>query len=146
LINPYRVWLNPVLTDLHLISTTAGQLNLEHVPQVIKIFTITSGSCFTKVRSFLFLTPSCSSRPYTTPNIEGAFDAAEPHFLASGKRDSARLLAEMFIQWSSAGGPPGAFALRGTIPYVVTSCLIIPLPYPPTATSKTATSSQPEPS
>lgn len=50
---------------------------------------------------------------------EGAFDAAEPHFLASGKRDSARLLADMFIEWSSAGGTRGAFALRGTIPYLL---------------------------
>ncbi|KAF9460334.1 hypothetical protein BDZ94DRAFT_1266317 [Collybia nuda] len=49
---------------------------------------------------------------------EGAFDIAEPHFLASGKRDSARLLAEMFVQWLSTGGTPGAFALRGTIPYL----------------------------
>lgn len=53
--------------------------------------------------------------------VEGAFETAEPHFLASGKRDSARLLAEMFIQWSSAGGTPGAFALRGIIPYVFIS-------------------------
>ncbi|RDB25952.1 Golgi to ER traffic protein 4 [Hypsizygus marmoreus] len=50
---------------------------------------------------------------------DGDFEAAEPHFLASGKRDSARLLAEMFIQWSSTGGSPGAFALRGIIPYLL---------------------------
>lgn len=49
--------------------------------------------------------------------VEGAFDAAEPHFLAAGKRDSARLLADMFIQWSTAGGSRDVFALRGTIPY-----------------------------
>ncbi|KAG6877318.1 hypothetical protein C0993_008656 [Termitomyces sp. T159_Od127] len=49
---------------------------------------------------------------------EGAFDAAEPHFLASGKRDSARLLAEMFTTWSAEGGTAGAFALRGVIPYL----------------------------
>ncbi|KAG6889002.1 hypothetical protein C0995_004470 [Termitomyces sp. Mi166 len=49
---------------------------------------------------------------------EGAFDAAEPHFLASGKRDSARLLAEMFIIWSAEGGTAGVFALRGVIPYL----------------------------
>lgn len=56
--------------------------------------------------------------PLTTHRLaEGAFEAAEPHFLASGKRDSARLLADMFIQWSSTGGSPGAFALRGTLPY-----------------------------
>jgi hypothetical protein len=55
-------------------------------------------------------------------HLEGAFDLAEPHFLASGKRDSARLLADMFIQWSSTVGTRGAFALRGTLPYVLISC------------------------
>ncbi|KAF8903692.1 hypothetical protein CPB84DRAFT_1706731 [Gymnopilus junonius] len=49
---------------------------------------------------------------------EGTFEAAEIHFLASGKRDSARLLAEMFIQWAAGSGSYGAFALRGTIPYL----------------------------
>ncbi|KAG5350204.1 Golgi to ER traffic protein 4 [Termitomyces sp. T112] len=49
---------------------------------------------------------------------EGVFDAAERHFLASGKRDSARLLAEMFTVWSAEGGTAGVFALRGVIPYL----------------------------
>ncbi|KAG1738442.1 uncharacterized protein EDB91DRAFT_1138917 [Suillus paluster] len=49
---------------------------------------------------------------------DGAFDVAEPHFLASGKRDSARLLANMMVEWSAAGGAPGIFALRGTLPYL----------------------------
>ncbi|KAF8552034.1 hypothetical protein OG21DRAFT_1466283 [Imleria badia] len=49
---------------------------------------------------------------------EGAYDAAEPHLLASGKRDSARLLAQMFVDWSAVGGAPGNFALRGTLPYL----------------------------
>ncbi|KAG6916214.1 hypothetical protein DXG01_007844 [Tephrocybe rancida] len=49
---------------------------------------------------------------------DGAFDAAEPHLLASGTRDSARLLAEMFTVWSAQGGTAGAFALRGIIPYL----------------------------
>ncbi|EGN99181.1 hypothetical protein SERLA73DRAFT_182055 [Serpula lacrymans var. lacrymans S7.3] len=49
---------------------------------------------------------------------DGAFDDAEPHFLASGKRDSARLLAEMTVEWSAAGGMPSTFALRGIIPYL----------------------------
>jgi len=47
---------------------------------------------------------------------EGAFDLAEPHLLASGTRDSARLLAEMFIKWLAVGGTPGDFAIRGVIP------------------------------
>jgi len=50
---------------------------------------------------------------------EGAFEAAEGHLLAAGKRDSARVLADMYVRWSSAGGAPGAFALRGTIPYLL---------------------------
>ncbi|KAH0833357.1 hypothetical protein J3R83DRAFT_12458 [Lanmaoa asiatica] len=41
--------------------------------------------------------------PYLTisfSSIDGAYDAAEPHLLASGKRDSARLLAQMMVDWS----------------------------------------------
>ena len=48
--------------------------------------------------------------------LEGAFEAAELHYLAAGKRDSARTLAQVYSEWSSSGGAPGAFALRGTIP------------------------------
>ncbi|ESK95893.1 cytoplasm protein [Moniliophthora roreri MCA 2997] len=47
---------------------------------------------------------------------EGQFEAAELHLLASGTRDSARLLAEMFIQWGTPSNTFGSFALRGTIP------------------------------
>lgn len=47
---------------------------------------------------------------------EGAFEVAEPHLLSAGKRDSARILAQMFIDWSEEGGAPGLFALRGTLP------------------------------
>ncbi|EIN03959.1 hypothetical protein PUNSTDRAFT_108788 [Punctularia strigosozonata HHB-11173 SS5] len=50
---------------------------------------------------------------------EGAFEAAEPHLLAAGKRDSARVLAQMFVDWSAAGGSPGTFALRGVLPYLL---------------------------
>ncbi|EKM57801.1 uncharacterized protein PHACADRAFT_171018 [Phanerochaete carnosa HHB-10118-sp] len=50
---------------------------------------------------------------------ENAFEAAEGHLLAAGKRDSARVLADMYVQWASTGGVPGAFALRGTIPYLL---------------------------
>jgi len=48
---------------------------------------------------------------------EGAFAAAEPHLLAAGKRDSARVLAEMMVDWS-AGKNPGLFALHGVLPYL----------------------------
>ncbi|KAJ7746269.1 hypothetical protein B0H16DRAFT_1663815 [Mycena metata] len=51
---------------------------------------------------------------------DGAFEAAEPHLLASSKRDSARILAEMFIEWSASDpSSHGAFALRGTLPYLL---------------------------
>jgi len=49
---------------------------------------------------------------------EGDFESAEQHFLASGQRDSARLLEEMFIQWLSVDGIAGPFALRGILPYL----------------------------
>ncbi|KAJ7284401.1 hypothetical protein C8J57DRAFT_1119279 [Mycena rebaudengoi] len=50
---------------------------------------------------------------------DGAFEAAEPHLLASAKRDSARLLAEMFSEWSASDpASHGTFALRGTLPYL----------------------------
>jgi len=48
---------------------------------------------------------------------EGAFVEAEPHLLAAGKRDSARILAEMMVDWS-AGTNPGHFALHGILPYL----------------------------
>jgi hypothetical protein len=50
---------------------------------------------------------------------EGEFEQAEPHFLASGKRDSARLLADMFIQWATPTNDFGIFALRGVLPYLL---------------------------
>lgn len=59
---------------------------------------------------------------WTTTNhqrVEGAFESAEVHFLASGKRDSARLLADMFIEWATPSNVYGVFALRGTIPYAI---------------------------
>ncbi|KAI0649170.1 hypothetical protein C8Q79DRAFT_495690 [Trametes meyenii] len=49
---------------------------------------------------------------------EGKFAAAEPHLLAAGKRDSAHVLAEMFVGWVGPDGPVGSFALRGIIPYL----------------------------
>lgn len=48
--------------------------------------------------------------------LEGAFVEAEPHLLAAGKRDSARVLAEMMVDWS-AGTNPDHFALHGILPY-----------------------------
>ena len=51
-------------------------------------------------------------------SLDGDFIIAEPHLLASGQRDSARILAEMLLQWSE-GDKLGLFALRGSLPYVI---------------------------
>ena len=54
---------------------------------------------------------------------EGDFVGAEPHLLASGTRDSARLLAQVYFGWAKAsnslGSHAGIFALRGTLPYAI---------------------------
>ena len=49
---------------------------------------------------------------------EHDFTAAEPYLLSSGSRDSGRLLASMFFEWSRSGAEPGAYASRGTIPFL----------------------------
>ena len=49
---------------------------------------------------------------------EHDFAAAEPYLLSSGSRDSARLLASMLFEWSRSGAEPGAYASRGTIPFL----------------------------
>ena len=55
--------------------------------------------------------------------LDGSIDAAEPHLLASGSRDSARLLAQVFFDWAQASNAvashAGSFALRGTLPYAL---------------------------
>ncbi|KAF8526269.1 hypothetical protein BU17DRAFT_74184 [Hysterangium stoloniferum] len=50
---------------------------------------------------------------------EGALDLAEPHFLAAGKRDSARLLAQLMVEWLNDSPEIGLFAPRGVIPYLL---------------------------
>jgi len=54
---------------------------------------------------------------------EGDFFGAEPHLLASGTRDSARLLAQVYFGWAKAsnslGSHAGIFALRGVLPYLL---------------------------
>ncbi|KAI9513015.1 hypothetical protein F5148DRAFT_1159911 [Russula earlei] len=53
---------------------------------------------------------------------EGDWVGAEPHLLASGARDSARLLAQVYIGWAnsnnSLGSHAGIFALRGILSYL----------------------------
>ncbi|KAG9099127.1 hypothetical protein FS749_002087 [Ceratobasidium sp. UAMH 11750] len=55
---------------------------------------------------------------------EGAFEAAELHLLNSASRDSARLLAQMMFEWSRDGANPGAYAIRGTIPYLLNTSIL----------------------
>ena len=53
---------------------------------------------------------------------EGSFELAEGHLIYAGDRDSARLLAQMMSEWwlsSGSSATAGAFALRGTLPYVI---------------------------
>ena len=95
------------------VLTSDGPLNMVHVLQAILACTTMSVNCSTKVIHPEYLSHLFS---LTLNAAEGAFESAEIHLLASGQRDSARLLAEMFIQWSSASGAYGVFALRGVIP------------------------------
>lgn len=86
-----------------------------HVLRATRVCIIMSENFSSRVR-LISSVNLFSSVAHDAPTIEGAFEIAEGHLLAAGKRDSARLLADMFVQWSATGGAPGAFALRGTIP------------------------------
>ncbi|CAE6402728.1 unnamed protein product [Rhizoctonia solani] len=55
---------------------------------------------------------------------EGAFETAEQHLLNSASRDSARLLAQMMFEWSRDGTNPGAYAIRGTVPYLLNTSIL----------------------
>jgi len=50
---------------------------------------------------------------------EGSFHLAEPHFIAGGTRDCARLHAAMMVKWMGADAEPGRFAIRGLLPYLL---------------------------
>ena len=56
---------------------------------------------------------------------EGDFVGAEPHLLAAGTRDSARLLAQVYFDWAkesnSLKSHAGTFALRAVLPYAAHS-------------------------
>lgn len=47
---------------------------------------------------------------------EGSLEQAELHFLAAGKRDSARLLSEVLTEWLGDSPDVSKFACRGVIP------------------------------
>jgi hypothetical protein len=48
---------------------------------------------------------------------DGDFALAEPHLIASGKRDSAITLANMMYEWSQKGAlDPAPYAARGVLP------------------------------
>ncbi|KAH9170641.1 hypothetical protein EDB89DRAFT_1976821 [Lactarius sanguifluus] len=54
---------------------------------------------------------------------ENDFVGAEPHLLAAGTRDSARLLAQVYFDWAKASNSleshAGTFALRAVLPYLL---------------------------
>ncbi|KAF8589875.1 DUF410-domain-containing protein [Ramaria rubella] len=50
---------------------------------------------------------------------EGSLALAEPHLLAGGKRDSARLLACLLLEWWDGTLDAGIYAARGVIPYLL---------------------------
>jgi hypothetical protein len=54
---------------------------------------------------------------------ESDFVGAEPHLLAAGTRDSARLLAQVYYDWAKASNSlqshAGTFALRAVLPYLL---------------------------
>ncbi|KAH9030227.1 hypothetical protein EDB85DRAFT_2146871 [Lactarius pseudohatsudake] len=54
---------------------------------------------------------------------ENDFVGAEPHLLAAGTRDSARLLAQVYFDWAKASksleSHAGTFALRAVLPYLL---------------------------
>ncbi len=56
---------------------------------------------------------------------ESDFVDAEPHLLAAGTRDSARLLAQVYFDWAKASNSleshAGTFALRAVLPYAAYS-------------------------
>ncbi|KAH8983854.1 cytoplasmic protein [Lactarius akahatsu] len=56
---------------------------------------------------------------------ENDFVGAEPHLLAAGTRDSARLLAQVYFDWAKASNSleshAGTFALRAVLPYATHS-------------------------
>lgn len=73
------------------------------------------GQLYYKGMSF----PHCSISYPGAKTADRQFALAEPHLLASHKRDSAITLAEMLFEWSEKGGlDPGAYAVRGVLPLV----------------------------
>jgi len=102
-------------------ALTGGPRSMVHTLQVIPRCFITSAIFCIKVDQ--------STRVMTSLLIkvssEGDCVGAEPHLLASGTRDSARLLAQVYFEWAKASNSleshAGIFALRGTLPYALPS-------------------------
>jgi hypothetical protein len=93
-----------------------GPQSRGRIPEAIPISTNTSASCCTKVNENDLFRGSLTVLIDRLVHSEGVFDLAEPHLLSSGTRDSARILAEMMMQWCGTKHAPGPFALHGTIP------------------------------
>ena len=88
-----------------------------HTLRVIPRCFITLAICCIKVEQYTRIVTSV----LTKVSLEGDCVGAEPHLLASGTRDSARLLAQVYFDWAKASNSleshAGTFALRGTLPY-----------------------------
>lgn len=101
---------------LSLKHETVGQHSMDLVQQAIQIYTtMLESSCTKACASYLILLWSIYSFK------ERLFELAEPHLLAAGKRDSARLLAHLLVDWSNGASNVGLYASRGVIPYVSNS-------------------------
>jgi hypothetical protein len=88
-----------------------------HTLRVIPRCFITLAICCIKVGRC----PHDVTSVLTKVSLEGDCIGAEPYLLASGTRDSARLLAQVYLDWAKASNSleshAGTFALRGILPY-----------------------------
>lgn len=102
-------------------ALTDGPRSMAHTRRAIPRFsTMLAAFCIKVGQSAHTVTIMLTNSP-----LEGNFVGAEPHLLASGTRDSARLLAQVYFDWAKAanalGSHAGIFALRGILPYAIRS-------------------------
>ncbi|KAG8747314.1 hypothetical protein FRC10_001493 [Ceratobasidium sp. 414] len=103
------------------IALAGGLPNMENAQLEIQNFTITVANFFIAVCLYNILPMGPS---VTELFLEGSFEAAEPYLLNSASRDSARLLAQMMFEWWRDGANLGAYAIRGTIPYLLNTSIV----------------------
>jgi hypothetical protein len=90
------------------------------LPAILLYSTILAIYCTKVDRSAYYMANHDNNLPPETD-----FVGAEPHLLAAGTRDSARLLAQVYFDWAKASNSleshAGTFALRAVLPYAVHS-------------------------